>query len=108
MFLDVLCKIFSSAGLYFYINSEYLETYLKEVKLDIQYFKELAEYPKFERDQDLFLRHLIEKYQKSYCPSSFSRWFSLDSEIRFNEYRLQIDCYLNSVENEFSADIPKS
>jgi len=79
-------------GLHGYVNSAYVqEVYFPEVISDIQFLREGMQEAVYEQSKNNFFQHLSKKYTESYCPSTFYRFFTLDTWLEFNCLRVEIN-----------------
>ncbi len=86
-------------GIHHYVNTEYIELYLREVRRDIAFLKRGMQLCQFDRERDKEFQYLAQKYRKDYCPSTFYRFFSFDNQVRYVYLRSEIDNILSQREN---------
>lgn len=85
-----------------WINTGYMKFYIGEIEGDIKMLKEGMKECGFERAQDGMFQHLVKKYEKDFCPSRFSRFFSKENKEKYLKLRLEIDEILERKDQTYS------
>jgi len=87
---------------YRWVNREYIERYLEEVKIDIEVLRQGMQFCKFERDKERHFQFVARKYEKDYCPCTFREYFSEENQLRYLLLRAEITDILSRKDQFFS------
>lgn len=93
--VDIL--LLKLTGDYDYYNEKYFYLYMSEVDNDIKCLNFLLDLHEFERKNDE-LFYLVDKYNSSYCPSTFYKYFSDQNKLYYCYKRVEIDEIISAFE----------